>query len=1304
MPADVPKPGAILDDRYEVVRTIGEGAHGVVLEARRRIDGLRVALKLLRASRDASDRAERLDREARAIGRIDHPGIVRLVDSGRFAPDDLYVALELVPGPSLAQVLRAEGALSPAEAKRALLQVAEALAAAHAAGIVHRDLHPGNVILTGSAPSRDAKVVDFGIAALAEDPRLTPAGAAPGTVSYMAPEQLAGETTPQSDVYAWGLVFLEALLGRRMVSGKGFYEIAFKQLRDDAVPIPQGLLAHPLGQLLARAVAKSLHARLRTIGEAASALASIDVTHLVVPEAAAPTSPRAASGPFTAAPASPPRSSVERRYATLVACVPIAASTGWEARVREVARELDGLVLPSDGGPLVIAFGVPVAREDDARRAALAASTLAAEPGERANGDGAARCGVASGLLVVDPGAPELTTAEHALGRAALALALAAPVGGALADEPTRDLLRTRFGCEPVTIAEGAEGATATAYRIVVEHDVPVRAATTPLVGRVGELETLRRLWADACAGRPRAVLLLGEAGIGKSRLVQAFGEWTHADGGRWVDCACSPNTKNTPLHPLLERARAVMGAARGDDRATLERKLLEEGTQLGAVHSAGIAKLAELLSATSAPPLVGQPPQGHELVAAAVARRTEAAPMLLTLADVQWSDPTTLELLAACLSVPRARLLVVLTARAELALPGVLRDAAELYLGRLEPDEIATIARAASGGALDDDRLEHVVSAADGVPLYAEELARSFARGDDHAPAPGSIPPSLRGLLTARLDRLGEAKRSAQLASVAGHEVSFALLAAVAPWGEEALAGDLDAMLARGLVCQRGVLPDASFQFVHHVVADAAYDSMLPDVRLAWHAAIADALVERFGPELERSPELAARHFARAGRASEAATWAARAGRQAFGRSAPVEAVRHLHAALEALADTPPSAERDALELEVQRALVAALTATEGITTAGVEAALERARALHSARGEVDQTFVVERMLGAQRAMRAEVAAALADAERGLAEAGSVADPTLAACAHIERGVALFYGGRHAEAVADFDHAIVLVGERDAGAHGPRAVDPAVLAGTFRAHALWHLGWPERAIAAAEACVRRARAVGPDYGELLAMNGLLVVHLMRRDVEAAERTLDALVQRAGRTTLPTFSAFCDLSRRWLAAQRGEDRTDGADEAIRRFRAGGTSRDASMLFTLLGDACLAVGSADRGLAIVEQGLASVRATGARFLEPELHRLRGALLVLRGGPGDDAAHAAFDLALATAEAAGSRSLALRAACALARRGIALGEPARARAVLSPIHAAFDEGFADRDLTEARGLLDELGRAGAGSPAT
>lgn len=272
--------GTVFEDRYELLAELGAGGFSTVYKARQLATDQRVAIKVLHTTEHPARerRIARFHREIRVCGQLHHPNVVRLIDSGATA-ELVYSVFELAPGHDLRRVLAREARLDPVEAKHLMLQVLDALACAHACGVVHRDLKPANLMVVPTGARRNALVLDFGSAAWVGD--AGQASHALGTPAYAAPEQLRGQPpTPRSDLYAWGLVFLECLTGDRVVTGGSVHDVIRRQLDAAPIELPAALATHPLAHILRRAVAKDPHARDITAHALLPALDACDVRAL----------------------------------------------------------------------------------------------------------------------------------------------------------------------------------------------------------------------------------------------------------------------------------------------------------------------------------------------------------------------------------------------------------------------------------------------------------------------------------------------------------------------------------------------------------------------------------------------------------------------------------------------------------------------------------------------------------------------------------------------------------------------------------------------------------------------------------------------------------------------------------------------------------------------------------------------------------------------------------------------------------------------------------------------------------------
>ncbi|WP_437499242.1 protein kinase domain-containing protein [Sorangium sp. So ce1099] len=414
--------------RYELIEKVGEGGFGDVYKARQLTTGQLVAIKVLRVpegrSREHTERLlARFDREARLCAQLQHPNIVRLMDSGQAEGGHVYSVFEFIPGKTLAAVLAAEQRLRPLEARHLMLQVLDALACAHAQGVVHRDLKPENIMVVTTGARRNAVVLDFGISAFTEaarrdEIRITRSNEWLGTPVYAAPEQLRGQRPlPRSDLYAWGLIFLECLTGQRPIHGAELADVLSKQLSPEPIPIPWRLISHPLGHLLRRATEKSPEARDVTAERLLQELDAYDLSGLDVdgrsgsvlsPRTAEVTATMLMGGDVHAQPQVPlladapaavtRRSDRERRQVTVVCCTfsvmrdaPGSAELDELDQILGAEQDACAAIAEREGGciggalnyTVLFFFGYAAPREDHAQCAARAALAMAAEVTER---------------------------------------------------------------------------------------------------------------------------------------------------------------------------------------------------------------------------------------------------------------------------------------------------------------------------------------------------------------------------------------------------------------------------------------------------------------------------------------------------------------------------------------------------------------------------------------------------------------------------------------------------------------------------------------------------------------------------------------------------------------------------------------------------------------------------------------------------------------------------------------------------------------------------------------------------------
>lgn len=834
------------------------------------------------------------------------------------------------------------------------------------------------------------------------------------------------------------------------------------------------------------------------------------------------------------------------------------------------------------------------------------------------------------------------------------------------------------------------------------------------LVGRAREAALLAEHWAQAAAGQGRAVLIRGEAGIGKSRLARTLEAHIAGQPHRRFKAGGSAFHRNSAFHPIAGLLRCALRIDRDAAGAASCRRLEAALAALGMAEAEAPAIFASLLGV----PMAEGDGRAHgwsrereraetlRLLAQFFVRLAAADPVLLVVEDLHWVDASSLELLEQLVeSAAAARMLIVLTARPEFDPPWAdHRGIGTIALGRLGRPQIERLVSAIAGGRPVPAPIRaRIVAGSAGVPLFVEELTRMLLDGetprhDDGASRPSAarqpVPGKPEDSLVARLEGLPAGRATAQLAAVIGERFSYAMLRIVAETDEARLRRDLDALVGAGLLQAQGEPPQATYAFKHALVQDAAYRTLPPGLRLAYHGRIADAL-EAQG---ESEPELLAHHHAEAGRAAEAVRYWHRAGAEAVRRLAYVEAIGHLGSAIRALRVLPDSRDRNRQELGLRTALGVPLVAARGYGAPEVEDCYTRAYDLSLGLDDSDRRFATVRGLWNLRLVRAELDRARALGDQLLELALADRDPGKRVAAHRTMGVTLFALGEYAAAAGHFQAAIAAY---DPGLHAALApehgADPCVVCMAYLGTTTWALGHPDQALRHVQDGLALARRLGHDLSIAVALTTASRFHQVRREPERTREHATAVIALSEELGLPYWRALGRILHGWAMAREGN--AQGGIVAIQRGRKALRETGAALVepwnLAALADAHRCAGELGPALGFLAESLALAEATGERWWQAEQLRLTGECTLERGGPSAGAEAAAwFERAMAVARGQQARSLELRAATSRARLLGRAGRGGEAREALAELYGWFTEGFDTVDLREARAVLDGL----------
>jgi class 3 adenylate cyclase/predicted ATPase len=1024
----------------------------------------------------------------------------------------------------------------------------------------------------------------------------------------------------------------------------------------------------------------------------------------------------------------------------------------YQATCGAVIQRFDGYIAQYLGDGLLVYFGYPQAHEDDAQRAVRAGlemlgalaplqARLAADQGIRL----AVRLGIHTGLVVVGAMGVGGRQEQLALGDtpnvAARLQGLAAPDTVVMSNATWR-LVQGYFACDalgPQTL-KGVE-TPVQVYRVLGTSGAQSRLEVvsprglTPLVGREAEVTLLRERWAQARDGLGQVVVLSGEAGIGKSRLVQVLQEHITAEPHARLEWRCLPYAQQSPLYPVIAHLHRLLRWRPDDAPAeklrTLEGTLTASGLALPEV----VPLLAALLSLPLPeryPPLTLTPQRQRQKILDALLAwlLAEAArqPVLLIVEDLHWIDPSTLEFLTLFLDQgPTARILTLLTCRLEFHAPwGFRAHLTPLTLNRLpRPQVPQMIERITGGKALPPEMVEQIVAKTDGVPLFVEELTKMvlesglLREGEDRYELTGPLPPlaipaTLHDSLMARLDRLATVKNVAQLGATIGRTFAYELLQTVSPLDAATLQHGLRQLVDAELVYQRGVPPQATYTFKHALIQDAAYQSLLRSTRQQYHQQIAQVLAEQFPETAETQPELLAHHYTEAGFIAQAIPYWHQAGQRAAQRSAHAEAISHLTNALELLKTLPDTPERAQQELALQITLGPALSATKSWAAPEVEHAYARARELCQQIGETPQLCTILRGLWVFYFIRAEHQTAQELGERCLTLAQSLQDPFLLLEAHHAYWDTLAWRGEAVSARAHIEQGAALY---DPQKHRSHALlyeeDPEVCRLAVEALALWYLGYPGQALGSIHNALILARDLAHPYSLAMALALAAWVHQCRRETQLTQEHAEAIIAFSTEQGFPFWEAWGTIVQGWGLTEQGQGKEGVAQ--IRRglplYRATGAEAFQPYFLALQAEVYGKVGQAQEGLTALAEALAMVDRTGERLHGAELYRLQGTLTLQSNvqnptskvtalqpltptAQAEAEAEECFWKAIEIARKQQAKSLELRAVMSLSRLWQHQGKRAVAHQMLAEVYGWFTEGFDTADLQEAKALLDEL----------
>ncbi len=899
---------------YTLFEKIGEGGFGRVFRAKQLNTGQLVAIKFMSLDSlfDAATKKryiERFERETQLCSRLQHPNIVRLLDKGQ-CNELFYAVFEYVEGQTLKQRLAESGPLAPSAAAQIMTQVLDALSHAHEQGVIHRDIKPANIMLSKAGTKTHAKVLDFGIGTLALEARqldhktITLTRETLGTPAYSAPEQLRGEPpTPKTDIYVWGLVFIESLTAQPAISGSSLAAIFHKQLNQSNVPIPAALAGHPVATLLRRVLHKQADERAASAAEVYHELSQLNFSTLVGDITGSVSLP--ASNHSTTAQTDDDATQItglqlsqtamtERKQITALSLSLHIKATGDNQIDHEVADALhrDQLAQCIDiairfgachvgtlAGSLLFYFGYPLVSDNDGRLCARTALEISSKINKRnvllkqTQGlETSVKMGMNSGIVTIHADAiPDGETANIAA-----QLAQMAAHNQILTTPGSKRQLDAYLEFQPQSSQQvGLSNQPMPIYSLIGEHQVEAfgflrgNKNNHQLIGREQELESLTKLVQNKQyhhGASAQCAHVHGEAGIGKSRLI--FELRTRASGFTHYVAQCLPEHKNNALYPILNVVKHKYSldalnpetAAQALAQALTGHKHIKAQQTLPILCSWLTLPLPEDIQAAVYSPDIQKQMLFDALIALLVRPTTmlDQQPGLFLFEDMHWADPTSIEFIAKLVNdtgFKTSNDVFISTSRQ--ALPTSLDNGmfASVALDKLNQDKTAEFVRMLfCQQELSPNLLDTVVTRTDGIPLFIEELVDMLRQKGLVKHVNGvtdfinqevieEIPGSLRDSLQQKLDGLVYAKETAQLAATIGREFDYDLLVAASQRREEQVQTDLDELVSAELVYLQRKVGGDSYIFKHALVRDAAYESMVYEFKLINHSSIAESM-----------------------------------------------------------------------------------------------------------------------------------------------------------------------------------------------------------------------------------------------------------------------------------------------------------------------------------------------------------------------------------------------------------------------------------------------------------------------------
>ncbi len=1009
----------------------------------------------------------------------------------------------------------------------------------------------------------------------------------------------------------------------------------------------------------------------------------------------------------------------------------------YQSTSEKVISRFEGYIAQYLGDGLLVYFGFPVAHEDDARRAVHSGLGILKEMEElnkrlqsERNIRLDVRIGIHSGMVVVGEVGAGKRSERLALGdttNIAARIEGVAQKGTMAISKATLQLVKGFFDTEdlgahalkgiakPVDVFR-VTGVSAAKSRLDVEE----LKGLTPLIGRQQEMNFLMTRWEEAKNSQSRVVLLNGGAGMGKSRLIRELRDTALRDGEvSIVQYYSSQYHKNSAFYPVIENLnKEIFNIEAGGVQNRELRQIEDYVRQKNMPLEQTVPLFAALFSIPFEKDYAGlglsaerQKQKTIEALMLTLLNSSRVQPLMLIVEDLHWIDASTMELINLILKQsPRYRILIVLSFRPEF-IPawGVQPHITSIYLSHLPPsDSRAVVRQIAESKALPEEIVTQIIAKTDGIPLFVEELTKSVLESGqlrelEHAyelsiPAPAmSIPGTLHDALVARLDRLGADKEIAQLGSAIGREFSFELYHAITMGNQDELEEGLAHLVSSGLLDQVGIPPNATYQFRHALVQDAAYQSLLKKKRCQYHERIGQVLEDQFGDRLETRPEMIAHHYTEAGLTENAIKYWYEAGIRASQRWEHLETIAHLDKGLRLISTLPDSTQRDEEELAFRVALGPSLIVIRGYGSSDVCDDFSRSLELCEKLDRRTEVGQILWGLGVHYIVRGEYQNAMLRGRALLDIGNEQVSNSYKTGGHVVIGGTSFGLANFEMAQSHLDQGSALylneAHEEQVNLYGTNL---GIFSLLWETHALWHLGRHDLALKKRDQGFAVAEKVDHPFSWVIAYDYTAMLHQFRREPHIAKEHAQGAIAICREHHFGYYLGWAMIINGWATSALG-DCKEGISEihqGLEMLKSTSGKRSLPYYNALLAEAYWMNGQNELAVQTLKTALIIAEKITEPWWTAEIHRLKGDILLSTSSENKVQAETSFMTALKISREQKSTAIELRVAISLSRLWHEQGKAAEAKKLLSERIEIQTEGFDTPDFVEAQKLLASM----------